>query len=103
VTATSLSKLMIVAIAASLATRPATAANPPADFGLRARQLITQLDDDQFRKREQATRDLQRLGRAVIPELRAALEQPASAEARRRLELLLDWYRVRLELTGPSS
>jgi hypothetical protein len=88
---------VIVALMLTVAPRPAAAADPPTDLGPRVRVLITQLDDDQYRKREKATTELQRLGRAVVPELRAALQRPTSAEARRRLELLLDWYRVRLE------
>ncbi len=73
-------------------------AKPPADPAqLRVQVLIGQLDDDKFQKREQATKELRRLGRAIIPQLESALERAPTREARRRLEQLLDGYRVRLE------
>jgi hypothetical protein len=50
---------------------------------------IKSLDADQFRDREKATADLAGVGEMVVPALRAALKT-APAEARRRLEGLLD-------------
>jgi WD40 repeat protein len=55
----------------------------------RVRQLITQLDDDQFVARENGSQELQGLGRTVEPFLRQALADGPSAEARKRLEGLL--------------
>lgn len=60
-------------------------------------RLIEQLDDDEFQKREEATKQLQEMGRAIVPLLEAALPKTDSLEVRRRLERVLDWYRVRLE------
>jgi hypothetical protein len=56
----------------------------------RVRQLISQLDDNQFAVREKATRALQDLGLTVEPFLRQALADRPSVEARKRLETLLD-------------
>ena len=52
--------------------------------------LISQLDDQDQSKRESATDDLKRLGRAVEPKLNAALASAStSAEARTRIERVL--------------
>jgi WD40 repeat protein len=53
-------------------------------------RLITDLDDRHFKVREQASRELARLGPRVEPALRRALANPPSPEVRRRLEQLLD-------------
>jgi RNA polymerase sigma factor (sigma-70 family) len=58
-------------------------------------KLIKQLDDNSFQIREQATKELKALGRTIVPQLEAALEQAKSPELRRRLEVLLEPYRVR--------
>jgi hypothetical protein len=50
---------------------------------------IKSLDAASFKEREQASSDLAAAGEAVLPALRAAL-QGSSAEARRRLEALLE-------------
>jgi hypothetical protein len=63
----------------------------------RVRELIGQLDHGTFQQREQATKELKQLGRSIIPHLEAALEQAASLEVQRRLQQVLDWYRVRPE------
>jgi WD40 repeat protein len=54
------------------------------------RRLITALDDDAFRSREASQRKLAALVSRVRPMLREALDRHPSAEARRRLERLLD-------------
>jgi RNA polymerase sigma factor (sigma-70 family) len=55
----------------------------------RIARLIADLDANQFEVREKATLALVRLGRAAEPAVREALENPASLEARRRLERVL--------------
>jgi hypothetical protein len=65
--------------------KPATAAD--AEVILRA---VRQLDHDRFAVREQATAELTKLGHAARPALRAALAAKPSAEARQRIERLLE-------------
>jgi WD40 repeat protein len=55
----------------------------------RISQLIADLDNDDFLRREAATRELSRLGTVAGPALRKALENSPSAELRRRAEPLL--------------
>jgi RNA polymerase sigma factor (sigma-70 family) len=64
--------------------RPATTPDPR-----RLRRLLTDLDDDDFATREQATVELDKLGEAVVPALRAALKGQLSAEVRQRVERVL--------------
>jgi WD40 repeat protein len=59
-----------------------------ADFA-RVRKLIKELDDDRFEVRESASRELEKLGAAIEPALRQALESRPSPEVRRRLETLV--------------
>jgi RNA polymerase sigma factor (sigma-70 family) len=68
----------------ALAPAPAPAADDK-----QTTRLIAALDDDSFEARERASAELAKLGGAVEPALRRALERPPSAEARRRLEALL--------------
>jgi hypothetical protein len=63
-------------------------ASPPPD-AKRVARLLGELDDDDFAVRQKATVELARLGAAAEPALRGALEKSASAEVRRRAELLL--------------
>ncbi len=63
--------------------KPATV---PAD---RIRRLISDLDSDQFTRREAATKELRALGELAEPGLRKALAKPSSLEVRRRIEQLL--------------
>jgi RNA polymerase sigma factor (sigma-70 family) len=53
------------------------------------KQLIADLDSDDFDKREAATEALEKLGRAAEAALRQALAKRPSLEARRRLERLI--------------
>jgi glucose/arabinose dehydrogenase len=55
----------------------------------RLSRLIADLDADDFEVRERATLELLKLGRAAEPAVRRALDNPASLEARRRLERVL--------------
>lgn len=55
----------------------------------RAKQLLADLDSDEFAKREAASRELAMLGAPVEPALREALEKAPSPEVRRRLQALL--------------
>jgi WD40 repeat protein len=64
----------------------------------RVRQLIADLDSDEFAKREAASQALAKLGDAIEPGLREALAKAETAEPRRRLEALL--ARLRRELSG---
>jgi hypothetical protein len=54
------------------------------------RKLIAHLDSAKFAERDRASRDLRALGRGAEPYLWQALANPASAEARRRVQSLLD-------------
>lgn len=56
----------------------------------RIRQLIRQLDDDDFEVREQATQELTGIGPAAGPALRSALGAAKSLEVRCRLERVLE-------------
>ncbi len=63
---------------------------PAADADIeKTRQLVRDLDSDQFEVREKAFKQLENLGNDAVPALREALERNPSAEARRRLETLL--------------
>jgi WD40 repeat protein len=55
----------------------------------RLKQLLADLDNDQYEKREKATRELELLGKFVEQSLRKELQKPLAAEPRRRLERLL--------------
>jgi hypothetical protein len=56
----------------------------------RLRQLIAELDDDDFTVREKATAELEKLAEAAEPALRKAVEDAASAEVRQRAKALVD-------------
>jgi hypothetical protein len=56
----------------------------------RARRLLADLDDDAFDVREKAARELERLGPEAAFPLKLALQASPSAEARTRIERLLD-------------
>jgi Tol biopolymer transport system component len=62
---------------------------------------IEQLDADEFRTREDAHRELARLGKRIRAALEAALAKTASLEARRRLKELLATIRPGI-LSGPE-
>jgi WD40 repeat protein len=64
--------------------RPAIAADAKRVAG-----LVAELDGEEFAARERATKELQELGEAAEPALRAALEGQPSAELRRRAQSLL--------------
>jgi RNA polymerase sigma factor (sigma-70 family) len=68
-----------------LAERVRPAAAPEAK---RVAKLLADLDDERFEVREQASRELEGLGRLVAPALREALAGRPSAEAERRLKAL---------------
>jgi hypothetical protein len=57
-------------------------------------KLLADLDSDRFAVREEATKALERLGPAIEMEVRKALEGQSSAEARGRMERLLDGLRA---------
>src|SRR5262245_4138901 len=61
--------------------------------------LIDRLDHSRFAVREEAMRELARRGDEIEGDLRAALGQPASAERRERLEMLLG----KLDLSAPPA
>jgi hypothetical protein len=66
--------------------------SPPAkdpQLPQRLARLIADLDANEFEVREKATLDLGKLGTAAEAAVRQALENPASLEARRRLERVL--------------
>jgi hypothetical protein len=53
-------------------------------------RLIAELDSDQFARRRQASLKLEKVGQSAIPYLRKALEGDPSAQARKRVESLLN-------------
>jgi hypothetical protein len=55
----------------------------------RVAKLLADLDDEGFEVREQASRELEKLGRLAEPAMRKALADRPSAEARRRLAEVL--------------
>jgi hypothetical protein len=69
-----------------LAKRVQPAAAPDAR---RVAKLLAELDNNRFAVREQASRELEKMGRPVAPALRAALAGEPALEARRRLTALL--------------
>ena len=64
-------------------------AGPPTPGEKRIRQLMADLDDNRFRVREEATKQLEDLGDAPAPLLRAAVKDSPSLEVRRRAGMLL--------------
>jgi WD40 repeat protein len=75
---------------------------PAPDRHRRVLQLLTDLGDVDFDVREKATGELRELGRDVVPAIRDALKDPASAEARRRLDELLEGFRQRNREQNPK-
>ncbi len=63
----------------------------------RVAALLKALAGPRFREREQASAELKKLGEAVEPALRKALQEDFPLESRRRLEALLN------DLAGPSG
>jgi RNA polymerase sigma factor (sigma-70 family) len=56
----------------------------------KVRQAVRDLDHDRFAVRERAAAELARLGHLAVPVLRAALDAKPTAEARQRIEALLE-------------
>jgi len=75
----------LVVCEASVQAAPAEKPDPE-----RVRALVKQLDDDRFLVREQADKELRQLGKDVVPLLKKELQDPASLEARCRLEKIID-------------
>jgi hypothetical protein len=67
---------------------------PPLADDRRILKLIADLDDNRFRVREEATRELAKIGEPAVPLLRAALARAASLEVQRRCQQLLDRRKV---------
>ena len=63
----------------------------------KVRQAVVDLDNDRFAVRERAATTLAGLGQAAGPGLRAGLDEKPSAEARQRIEGLLE------KIVGPPS
>src|SRR5262249_60880627 len=55
----------------------------------RVARLVADLDADEFAVREKATADLEAMGKAAVPALRKALQDPPSAEVRDRATRIL--------------
>jgi RNA polymerase sigma factor (sigma-70 family) len=71
---------------------PVAAADPE-----RVAQLLSELDSEDFARRDKATKELRRMGEAILPALRRALAGRPPPELRRRAEQLVD------DLGGLSS
>jgi len=74
----------------------------PAEVALEARALVEKLASKSFQEREQASRELQRLGRLALPAITEAMENSINPEVQLRTELLLpsartDDYRARID------
>jgi WD40 repeat protein len=69
----------------------------PADFAEKVRKAVADLDSNAFAVRERAFQSLADRGHEATPALRAALDQKPSAEARQRIEQLLE------KVVGPPS
>ena len=77
--------------AAPAAAAAAGPEKPPTDAEVaRATELIAQLGNDDFLKRETAAKSLKELGRKILPQLTAALEKTKEPEIRFRLKKLID-------------
>jgi hypothetical protein len=63
---------------------------PPTPQAKRLAALIAELDDNRFRVREAASRELEELGEAAVPLLQEAVRASASTEVRRRARQLLE-------------
>lgn len=74
--------------------RPSPAVDPA-----RVRQFVSDLDNDSFRRREEASRRLVAMGLETEPILEAALGRTKSAEVRRRLDSLLAQFKVERTIT----
>src|SRR5262249_13973988 len=61
--------------------------------------LMADLDADDFSRREEASRNLAKLGIEAEPALRKALEAKPSLEKRRRVQALLDGLACQTEMT----
>jgi hypothetical protein len=55
----------------------------------KVRALVRQLDDDKFEVRDKAEASLRKLGKKVLPQLKAELARTKSVEVRRRLQQLV--------------
>jgi hypothetical protein len=88
---------LIPLIDAGLPCLPAAEAKKIAD---RVARLIAQLDDDRFRVREAATKELKQIGSPTEKALRRALTESESAEVRRRAA---DILRFALRLVAGQS
>lgn len=53
-------------------------------------RLLKKLDSDQFAQRDEATQELKKMGDAIEPALRKAIQDKPTLETRRRLQALLD-------------
>jgi WD40 repeat protein len=71
----------------------------PRMSGERLRRLIADLDADDFARREEASRDLAKVGIEAEPVLRKALGANPSLEKRRRVQTLLDGLACQTEMT----
>jgi RNA polymerase sigma factor (sigma-70 family) len=74
----------------SLPLLRASLKSPPAVDAKRLEQLIKDLDDDNFAKRERAAEELEKAGEQAARALQKALEGNPSAEVRLRVKRLLD-------------
>jgi hypothetical protein len=74
----------------------------PPEVIFEAKELVSKLASKSFHEREQASRDLQKLGRLALPAITEALHTSANPEVQMRTELLLpaartDDFRARID------
>src|SRR4051794_19561021 len=104
--------LLIIALTAAVSPYCAAAeqkVNPdpkslevPSEVIFEAKELVGKLGSRSFHEREQASRDLHKLGRLALPAIAEALQTSANPEVQMRTELLLpaartDDFRARID------
>jgi WD40 repeat protein len=75
----------------------------PAGLEKRVRKLIEELDSDEFPVRENASKELRKLGPAVGPILNETLAGTPSLEVRRRIEFILEGLKAQKDGLTPAE
>jgi hypothetical protein len=70
---------------------------PPADMKTEATRWIAQLGHEKRRKREEATAELKKMGKLVVPLLKKAFHASRDPEVRARLEAIVEHFKESIE------